>query len=636
MRRPGLLPLAVSLALAFGPFAARGADDAPDRDEAKPVAAPHYGDALFHFYQGRYFSTATNILVSQHFDRLAPHDDDAEILRGGLLLSYGVHDEAEAIFNRLIERGASAATRDRAWFFLAKLRYQRNLPEGAEAALQKVGEALPPALEDERVLLLAQLQMARGGYADAVQTLEPLAQRPLDAKRPQALAPMYAKYNQGIALLELGDAARGTALLEAIGQLKAPFEEQRALRDKANLALGFAALRASEPEKARGHLERVRLAGLQSNKALLGFGWAASALKAHDAALVPWMELMQRDPSDAAVLEARIAVPYAYAELGALGQAMTGYTEAVSLFEKEAAALDESVSAVRSGRLVAALMERNPGEEMGWLWSLQALPELPHPSHLAPVMAQHAFQEAFKNYRDLVFLTGNLRGWAEKLVVFDDMLANRRQAYAERLPKYLAQAKQVNVGVLEQQAAALDAEVQRAAQAADGRALATERQLELMALLDRVQAVLDQAGNDAEAAVARERHRLAAGAMTWQLAQEHSARLWAVQKELGALKTALAEAREREARVAQAPKEEPVRLEDFAKRLAALAKRIDGLLPTVVALSLEQQAVVQDIAVAELQRQKERLAEYTAQARFAMAQLFDQANSQRRSGDAAQ
>ena len=45
----------------------------------------------------------------------------------------------------------------------------------------------------------------------------------------------------------------------------------------------------------------------------------------------------------------------------------------------------------------------------------------------------------------------------------------------------------------------------------------------------------------------------------------------------------------------------------------------------MAALTNEQQGQVQEIAVAELTRQKERLAAYTTQARFAVAQLYDRA-----------
>ena len=45
----------------------------------------------------------------------------------------------------------------------------------------------------------------------------------------------------------------------------------------------------------------------------------------------------------------------------------------------------------------------------------------------------------------------------------------------------------------------------------------------------------------------------------------------------------------------------------------------------MVALSDEQQLGIQELAVAELQRQKQRLAVYATQAQFAVAQLYDRA-----------
>jgi len=73
---------------------------------------PHYGASLFHFYQEHYFSAVTSLMVSQHFERVAQHADEAEVLRGGLLLSYGLHREAGEIFAALgmsrYERAAAA------------------------------------------------------------------------------------------------------------------------------------------------------------------------------------------------------------------------------------------------------------------------------------------------------------------------------------------------------------------------------------------------------------------------------------------------------------------------------------------------------------------------------------------------
>jgi hypothetical protein len=595
---------------------------------AGPVKDPHYGDTLFHFYQDHYFSSVTSLMVSQHFDRVSRHADEAEVLRGGLLLSYGLHREAGDIFAKLIEQGAAPAVRDRAWFYLAKIRYQRGFLADAETAIARIGNQLPPELEDERGLLQAQLLMARADYTAAANVLNGMTSR--------AGAGIYARYNLGVALIKSGDLVRGSALLDELGQTPMATEEQRSLRDKANVALGFAALQDNRPEAARGYLERVRLSSMQANKALLGFGWAAAALKQPKQALVPWTELATRDASDAAVLEARIALPYAYAELGALGQSLDRYNDAIVAFERESGGLDESIVAIRAGKLVDGLIERNPGDEMGWFWKIGRLPELPHAGHIAQVLAQHEFQEAFKNYRDLRFLAKNLQDWSDKLAVFGDMLANRRQAYAERLPQVRAGAKESESGlaVLQRRRDAIAAELERAQAAADGLVFADAKERDLLARLERVQAALKQAGADPELAPAHERARLAAGALAWNLARAYPGREWDTRKALATTDTQLAEARRHDAALAQAQRDEPARFERFAARIAELEQRLRALIPRVAALSREQQGHVQELAVAELARQKERLAAYAVQARFAVAQLHDRATLTKKADDA--
>jgi hypothetical protein len=592
----------------------------PANEKAAPVSAPNYGDALFHFFQDRYFTSITTLMASQHFKRVAPHDDEAEVLRGGMLLSYGLHKEAGEIFAQLIEKNAAPPVRDRAWFYLAKIRYQRGFLAEAEDAVARIGKDLPPSLEEDRLLLQSNLLMARGDYAGAAALLEGVAK--------ESPIGQYARYNLGVAQVKSGEEDKGAKLLEELGRAPAPDEEMRALRDKANLALGFAALQGGKPDAARESLQRVRLQGMQSNKALLGFGWAAAELKEPRLALVPWLELAGRDASDAAVLEARIAIPYAYAELGAYGEATEQYNAAIAAYDSEGGRLEESIGAIRSGKLLEGLTTRNPGEEMGWFSSIRELPEMPYSGHLTQVMAGHEFQEAFKNYRDLRFLSTNLKDWEDKLGVFGDMLDNRRRAYAERLPAVQAQARAVNLKALQDRRDAVSAEVERAVREQDPQAFATVKDLELLGVIEGVKQGLKDVRDAAEAERIRERARLVSGAMTWRLAQEYPARSWEAQKDMKTIDAELAMAREREAAVARAQVEEPARHEAFAKRIAELAARIKGLIPRVAALSDDQRKEVQEIAVAELNRQKERLAVYSQQARFAVAQMYDRATSE--------
>jgi hypothetical protein len=586
------------------------------------VQDPHYGDGLFYFYQSRYFTSLSALMVSQHFGRMPVHADEAEVLRGGLFLSYGLHREAGEVFEQLIARGAAPPVRDRAWYFLAKIRYQRGLFDEAQAALARIDKPLPAPLEEDRALLAANVMMARNDYAGAARALDALAKSP-NATR-------YARYNLGVALVKSGnpaEVARGTALLDELGKQPATTEELRSLRDQTNVALGFAALQAEQGAAARGYLERVRLQGTHANKALLGFGWAAAAQGRLNQALVPWIELAQRDVGDAAVLEAKIAVPYAYAELGATQQALTLYQEAIGVFDKETARLDESIAAIRDGKFVQALAERNPGEEMGWFWSLNELPVLPHQSHLMPIVASHGFQEAFKNYRDLVFLGNNLKRWEDGLAALRDMLANRRLALQERLPEVRAQKGAVNLTELEWRRDAVRAELDRVEREADVAAFADALEREQQQRLDRAKATLEAMDrNDPERAGFEDRYRRALGALRWQQTQEFPDRLWHARKVMLELERLTLRARIADEALAQAQKDEPKRLDAFGARIDALETRVKQMSPRVAELATAQRAALQELAVAELLRQKERLSGYSTQARFAVAQIYDRAN----------
>jgi hypothetical protein len=602
-----LRTIAATLVAATAPAAPAG--EATIRD-------PHYGDALFHFYQEHYFTSLTGLMVSQHFDRVRQHADEAEILRGGLFLSYGLHREATQIFTRLLDGQASPAVADRAWFYLAKISYQRGLLPQSEQAIGRIGERLPPALQEERVLLQAQLLMGRADYAAAAKVLAA-------ATTPGS---RFARFNLGVALIRSGETARGAALLDELGRSAAADEETRSLRDRANLALGFTSLQDGQPQQARGYLERVRLDGMQSNKALLGFGWAAAEQQQPKLALVPWMELAGRDAGDAAVLEAQLAVPHAFGELGALGQSLRRYEEALAVYGRESGRLDQSVASIRAGHLIDGLLAVDRGGEMGWFRRIDRLPEMPHAGHLAPVLAEHAFQEGFKNLLDLLFLERNLRRWKDNLDALRDMLGNRRDAFAERLPAVRARQATLDVGGLAARVDALAAELARIEAQDDASALADARERELAGRLARVQSAAEHASDSTDSAALRERVRRISGALAWQQAEQFPARLWQAKKAMREIDAQLPQARARAEALARAQIGEPANFDRFAARIGALDRRIDRLLPQATELARAQQVEVQELAAAVLLRQKERLAQYSSQARFAIARLYDQAH----------
>ena len=159
------------------------------------------------------------------------------------------------------------------------------------------------------------------------------------------------------------------------------------MRDRANLALGFALLQERQPDPAVAALSRVRLDGPFTNRALLGLGWAEADAARPQRALVPWMELRGSAVVDAAVQESLLAVPFAYTRLAANGQAAEQYRHAVSAFAAESTRLDESVAAIRRGGFLDAVLDAAPDaasnpDSVGWLWQLQQCAGRPHTRYL--------------------------------------------------------------------------------------------------------------------------------------------------------------------------------------------------------------------------------------------------------------
>jgi hypothetical protein len=590
----------------------------------------HWGDVLFYFYQGDYLQALTRLSAAQEFDRVGHHAVEAELLKGGLYLSLGQHEEAGRIFKSLLNDNVPLDVRNRAWFYLAKVWYQRDYLEDAATALASIKGALPGDLEPERHLLEAQVLMYLDRYDDAIRALE--RWQPVSVQ-PDAWT-AYARFNIGVALVRKDRVEDAAKLLDSVGQIAAPTEELAALRDKANLALGFAWLKANRPADAKTVLQRVRLEGPQSSKALLGVGWADSAEDRYTKALVPWLELRKRNMLDAAVQESYLAVPYAYAKLDAQGQAAEQYTLAVKAFNEEAQRIDQSIAAIRDGRLLDTIVENDKGESVGWYWQLQHLPDAPETRYLYHLLASNEFQEGLKNYRDLRLMQRNLANWSLSVGAFDNMVDTRRKAYALRMPQLQQTLGSYDLDGLETHKNDLEARVVVIERDTDVVGLATSRELEQWDKIERIEKVLAAADqSDPLVQEMREKSRLVRGALLWDFNSSYKARLWKSRKDLRELDVAYKEARRRWVLVQRAQGDYPARTEEFSKRVQDLEPRLTALESRLDATAHEQNQYLAAVAIKELETQKERLAAYSLQARFALASIYDHATSGKKEGN---
>jgi hypothetical protein len=610
-----LAVIAAVLILACGLAPAAEVDKLP----VTRVQDLHYGDVLFTTWAGDDFEALTRLEAYSHWQLMPHHQGEAELLAGGLYLQLGMHNEAGRRFESLLTRDIPDSVKSRAWFYLAKVWYARGYYDRAIDALARITGTLAPAEAAERVHLSANALMHLERYDEAIAVLS--------GWQSNSTWMQYARFNLGVALVRSERLEQGAPLLDAVGSIGTDNEEMLALKDKANLALGFAYLQANRAEAAMPFLTRVRLNGPQSSRALLGLGWALAALGRHEEALTPWLELHERNLLDAAVQEAYLAVPYAFAQLGANGQAAEYYERALDSFATERGQIDVAVERIREGSMMRELVgaEDASSPQRGWFWQLSELPDAPESRYLYPILAGHDFQEGLKNYRDLAYLGSTLARWDENMAVYDDMIQTRETAYAERIPRTDALLSSDALAGAEARRKQLEGRFNDIVGDEDVAALGTAEQRERWQRVLAVEAALAAQPQSEETAQAGEKLRLVKGVLYWDLHQAFRERLYQQRRQLRELDKALAEANTRWLRVQEARERAPVSTGDYADRIAQLTARLAALRERLAGAADSQQQLLAGIAIHELEAQRQRLADYEVQARFSVAAIYDRA-----------
>lgn len=618
MRSLSLILASVALAVtvtASGPAAARRHD--PEKLPVTRIRDLHYGDVLFYYYQDEDFEAITRLTAYQHWKLIPHHEEEGELLLGGLYLSLGMHNEAGQRFETLLTKDVPTGVRNRAWFYLAEVWYARGYLDKAEEALRKIQGKLSPELEAQKDHLFANVLMYEGKFDEAIHILVSWKGSPTWSA--------YARFNLGVALVREKRMADAEPFLTAVGTMYAETPELLALRDRANLAMGFAELQAEQPAKAKVALERVRLNGPYSNKALLGTGWADAALGDYKAALNPWMELRGRNMLDAAVQESLLAVPYAFGKLNANSQSAEFYESAVESYDAETVRLDDAITRINSGSLLQDVIKSERDSRYGWFWQLKAVPDAPESRYLYAVLAGHDFQEGLKNYRDLLYMGHTLDRWGDSMEAFGDMIDARERAYAQRLPRVDALLSSGVVERLGQRKTDLDNRLNEIDSSGELAALGSAEERDQWARVQQLEAALASSPDNPDKADLKERLRLVKGVLYFRLNDSFKARMWQQRRTMKDLDVSLKETQERWIRVQRARQSVPTNNGEFAARVAALKARIDALQGRMAEVEKKQGDYLAQVAVAELDQQKNRLATYQVQARFALASMYDRA-----------
>ena len=627
-----LFVVLTTLLFASSTFAAEPAV-VPPQQEMASTSAPRelkdlfYGEALYYAFQGEWFDSIARLdtelrqhhgLDEPQLDTLYPHIGQAEFAVGDFELAYRMHQRAGRAISAVIEGNVEDSVRNTAIYRLARLYFRQNQPVNALHAMERIEGTVPESISNDVEFLRGQILMANGRDEEAVPILKGLQ----GAKGYEG----FASYNLGIALIRESKEQEGRQLLERNGQLDTDLPAGMAIRDKSNLVLGDKLLEDKKYSDAELVLERVRLTGPFSNRALLDSGWADAFQGNFEKALVPWSLLSKRQVTDLSVQQALLAVPYAYGKLGVYSKAAVLYGKALTAFGTEVDKLDASIKSIREGKFLKALVREELKQDANWVVKLRDLPETPETYYLLQLMASNDFQESLKNYLDLEELRRKMETWQGDLDAFEEMIQLRRAYYEPLLPEIDRHFRQLDsqLRLRQEQRDRIEKRLQLMLTSPSPEHLATAEEQIFKEEIISLEQELGKEGAHVPDEISARIKRLK-GVLHWNITTDYDRRLTEAHQDLQELNQVMDQLKQQYdayVRVRQAATQSYEGYDDVIKRQR---HRIEASLQTVEVLMSRQGHILEEMAVNVLSGRRDRLAEYQIKARFAMADSYDRA-----------
>jgi actin-related protein len=326
------------------------------------------------------------------------------------------------------------------------------------------------------------------------------------------------------------------------------------------------------------------------------------------------------------VQEAMLAAPYAYGKLNVYSKAALMYGNALEKFGIEIDKLDASIKSIREGYFLKALVREELKQDADWVVKLRRLPQTPETYYLLELMASHNFQESLKNYLDLEELRKKLEIWKDDLDAFEEIIGQRRAYYEPLLPdidkEFRRLDSQMRLRLEQRERIEQRLKNMLVVPRPDYLTTSEERVLgeQIMQLEKNLTAGSSTVPEGIEARIKRLR-----GVLNWNIYTDYDRRFTETYKHLYDLNHEVDKLKKKYnafVRTRQAATQSYEGYDHVIRRLRLLIRKAREKVGELMA---RQGHMLESMAVNELIKRRERLAEFQIKVRFAMAESYDRA-----------
>lgn len=582
-----------------------------------------YGVSLFHFYQEKYFSAITDLLVAENKSLIKNDKNNPALLLGGLYLSYDLHKQSSNVFQSLLEAEdveVPSTILDQARFLLGKNYYYDGYYSMAEEQFKAISDGLPVSSDDEKLFLLNAIFLQNDDFEQA--------QKALDLFPSSSAWKGYAEFNTASWLIQKSEEesrASGFELMKDLGDSDSLNAEKLILKDKANLALAYVALRDGESKQSIEYFNKIRLNGVETNKALLGIGWANYRENKFKESVIPWMHLASsQTESDLAVQEAFISIPYAFEKMKLRDQALHHYGLAVDSYKFQLEETQQLLDFIKTDEFIKQL---NPGSLGKETTSAVKIIKNLNPlltQYLLPFLSSIEFQREAKHYLELNHLRYMINHWKNNIPALQMMLKEKRKTYKNKLSKTMDDESIDKARVLTKRSKKLSAQVAQIESKEKALALSTPKETGYLQLLSEVSKRISALeGDDEELLELKRKFRLLKGRIQWEIEIDYPVRIWNIKKELKKLNTAVAEMNKSMGSLQASWKNAPAEFSGFDKRISNKDEHIKSLKNRIDLAVISQEKLLRRMTLEKLRLHRNQIKLYHDRALFAKARLYD-------------
>jgi hypothetical protein len=641
-------------------------DDAQQAQQRNSVALEKaYQQVLYEYYQGNFSLALTQMaILEQKFpngltqipDSLSGYQVEPELLKGGISLAYGLDSQAADIFLRLLKNNIKPDVTAYSWLLLGKTYYQKRQFSDAADAFQQIkqhtaDEFFEPSTRDNWLYMQSQLHgflLEQGTNTNDIQWLQQLSDNSIYRD--------YVQYNQALALLQKGKNQQAISVLSTLINNDNSFvsrwmdwadpifsdndapnvdAERDAIRDRANLTLGYTLLQNAEPFEAFRVFENIRTDGLDAEAALLGYGWAAAKKDELQTALAIWQRLILMPQNSEYTLEAYLASAYAYEKAFAPRQSLQVLQLGLDRFKQALVNLNQAEKEVKQRKFILDLLPNKDTQQSVDADVSLSLNTKGRPFNTAQLFDSVSVSNEFRSR--LLALEQNrdlqqqLLNWQQQLQQYHLMLDERQVERRKRAKHILQNRTLEQLPALQAQRDAIAQVVATAQNQQDGQVLMS---LQSQQWLDRVKrsekrlATITQLKKQLDqpplAASYERRVERVAGRLIWQASEAYSVNQWQAQKALQQLDAEISKAQLRQQQLLKQLAAKP----DFAEqrdRVSSLAQRISTEIVKSNGLQNALVSQLSDTFTQFIQAHKLKVSHYILQAQLAMVRLNDQA-----------